>query len=267
MQKKTGYIKVTPALAHKWLATNHDNRPIREHLVKSFAVDMENGDWDDNGETIKFDESGELIDGQHRLLAIIESNKTVTLLVVWGVKRRAQDTVDTGAKRTFSDVLSLRGEKNAPVLGAIVRKVCMWEDGMTLGKKVILSNNILFKTLDKYPWLRDVATQASNLAAGSGMMASVAGYCWWAFWQISPEDCKGFFERLNDNANSVKGNPIDSLKRKLNDISKNDHERKSDIWMAAVTIKAWNKFRDGTNWEVVDFRPGGVNPEKLPVPH
>lgn len=266
-KKRIETIKVTPAIAHRWLATNKDNRPIRENLVTSFAEDMTNGYWDDNGETIKFDEDDCLIDGQHRLLAIIQSNKTIEMIIVWGIKRGSQETIDTGAKKTFANLLSMRKEKNAPALAAIVRKVYIWRKGVRLAKNEVASNSTLSKTLEEYPWLREVAKEASNISHNTGLMASVAGYCWWSFWQISPEDCKSFFERLSDKKNSVKGNPIDALKRKLNELASKDHERMSDVWTAAVTIKAWNKFRDGASWDVVDFRPGGVKPEKMPVPH
>ena len=265
MKKRIESIKVGPLLAKKWMETNKDNRPIRTHLFRSMALDMSNDNWDDNGETIKFDEDGNLIDGQHRLLAIIESNKTIEMLVVWGLKRKVQDTIDTGAKRTFADNLHRKGEKNAFVLASIVRKVSLWENGLSPGKKTALSNYTLTRTLEKYPELREIAIKANNIAQKSSLVASIAGYCWWAFAQVSEKDCKHFFDRLADLHNSTKGNPIDALKLRLQKIKNKDYESVSEIWLTAVTIKAWNKFRRGETWEYVDFRSGGATPEKLPI--
>jgi len=267
MTTKMKLVKVTPDLAHKWLATNHDNRPVREYLVKSYAEDMASGDWADNGQTIKFDVNDELIDGQHRLLAVIQSNCTIEMWVAYGVQRKARTTVDTGAKMTFANLLTMRKEKNAPILASIVRKVYIWRKGLQLGKVEVASNAMLDRVLEEYPWLRDVARESSGIAGTTNLMASVVGWCWFTFFQINPDDCKAFFERLSDQHNSIKGNPIDALKRKLNKLAQNDHERRSDVWMAAVTVKAWNKFRDGESWQVVDFQPGGVTNEKMPVAH
>lgn len=267
VKKRVETVKVSPTLAGKWLKTNRDNRPIRDTLVKSMVLDMENDEWDDNGETIKFDQDNNLIDGQHRLLAIIESKKTVEMLVVWGLKRQVQDTIDAGAKRTFADNLHRKGEKNALLLAAIVRKVYLWEDGLKLGKKKASTNYSLARTLAKYPELREAAKEANTIAQASNLLGSVAGYLWWVFSSIDQKDCKYFFQRLCDTQNSTKGNPIDSLKNKLQRIRSRDYESVSDVWLTAVTIKAWNKFRNGEEWEVVDFRGGGVNPEKPPFPH
>lgn len=266
-KKRVESVKVSPTLAAKWMKTNRDNRPIRDSLVKSMTMDMENGDWDDNGETIKFDLNNDLIDGQHRLLAVIESKKTVEMLVVWGLQRKVQDTVDAGAKRTFADNLHRKGEKHALLLAAIVRKVYIWEDGLKLGKKKATSNYALFRTLEKYPELRDVAREANNISSASSLLGSVAGYLWWVFSRIDEKDCKYFFGRLCDTHNSTKGNPIDSLKNKLQRIKNRDYESVSEVWLTAVTIKAWNKFRKGEDWEIVDFKSGGANPEKPPIAH
>lgn len=267
IKKRVETLKVSPTLAKKWLATNHDNRPIRNYLVTAMAFDMSNDEWDDNGETIKFDENGELIDGQHRLLAVVEAKKTVEMLVVWGLKRKSQDTIDTGAKRTFADNLIRRKEKNAFALAAIVRKVALWENGLTLGRKHVISNHGLDRILTKYPNLREAAREATVVAQRSSLIASVAGYCWWAFSQVDEKDCKYFFDRLGDLHNATKGNPIDALKLKLQKIKSRDYESVSEIWLAAVTIKAWNKFRTGETWEVVDFKTGGAKPEPPPTIH
>lgn len=266
-KKRIETVKVTPTIARKWMKTNRDNRPIRDTLVKSITLDMSNDEWDDNGETIKFDENNDLIDGQHRLMGVIESGKTIEMLVIWGLPRKVQDTIDTGAKRTFADNLHRKGEKHALLLAAIVRKVYIWEDGLVLGKKKATSNYALTRTLEKYPNLRDAAREANMIAQASDLLGSVAGYLWWVFSSIDEKDCKYFFQRLCDMHNSTKGNPIDALKLRLQRIKNRDYESVSDVWLTAVTIKAWNKFRKGEEWEIVDFRGGGSNPEKPPYPH
>jgi hypothetical protein len=70
-------IDVDPATAESWLAKNPNNRNLRVPVVQSYARDMVSGNWMLNGETIKFDQSGKLIDGQHRLSAVVTADVTV----------------------------------------------------------------------------------------------------------------------------------------------------------------------------------------------
>lgn len=67
-------VEVTPQMAQEWLATNaKNNRDLSKVTVKRYANDMVKGQWMVTGEAIKFDRTGRLIDGQHRLQALIES--------------------------------------------------------------------------------------------------------------------------------------------------------------------------------------------------
>lgn len=54
---------ITPRIAKTMLSHNTGNRPLRKAVVQRYATDMENGDWQDNGDPIRFDTNGRLIDG------------------------------------------------------------------------------------------------------------------------------------------------------------------------------------------------------------
>ena len=79
---------ITPQLAEIYLGKNTHNRNIRKPVVGKYANDMENGFWNFDGAPIRFADDGTLLDGQHRLHAIIKSNKAIDLLVVRGLKKR-----------------------------------------------------------------------------------------------------------------------------------------------------------------------------------
>ena len=68
---------ITPKLAEKWMEANKNNRPLRRSLVGRYAGAIRRGQWELNGESIKFDEDGVLFDGQHRLAAVVEANKPI----------------------------------------------------------------------------------------------------------------------------------------------------------------------------------------------
>lgn len=102
---------ITPEIAKTMLGENVNNRRISRDNVNLFAREIRNGEWRFNGEAIKFGKDGRLLDGQHRLLAVIAADKPLTTLVIRGLEDETQQTMDSGKTRTLGDVLTLRGEK------------------------------------------------------------------------------------------------------------------------------------------------------------
>ena len=66
---------ITPKIAEQYLAKNSNNYSrLYKATVDQYAYEMLNGEWIFNGEAIKFNKSGKLVDGQHRLSAIVKSD-------------------------------------------------------------------------------------------------------------------------------------------------------------------------------------------------
>jgi hypothetical protein len=118
-------ITITPQVASEMLETNVDrNRPLKQGVVAKYASDMAAGNWvSDNGETIKIDGQGRLIDGQHRLQAVIRANMTLPFFVAYGVHNDAFMTVDTGAMRTTGNIMHVQGEIDANKKAALTRNL------------------------------------------------------------------------------------------------------------------------------------------------
>src|SRR5207249_3305120 len=72
---------ITPARAAQWLEANTTNRPLSRAVVRSFAEAMRRGEWLVTHQGIAFDLNSALVDGQHRLAAIIEADLPVELTV------------------------------------------------------------------------------------------------------------------------------------------------------------------------------------------
>lgn len=100
---------ITPMLAEKYLERNVNNyRSLNRRKVHMYARDMANNEWQENGEAIKFNVRGELVDGQHRLHAVIESGARVNMMVIRGV---AEDVTiyDCGKNRSMRDIALAEG--------------------------------------------------------------------------------------------------------------------------------------------------------------
>lgn len=109
---QTYFRKVTPALANKLLDNNFkDNRKIKNRAVLNYARQMKEGLWHPSASTIMLSASGRLIDGQHRLSAVVQSRCTVTMLFIANVPDEAVTAIDDGVKRSFADALTIGGKK------------------------------------------------------------------------------------------------------------------------------------------------------------
>lgn len=100
------------------------NRPVHQSQVNKYAADMKAGRWGRNHQGVAFDKNGILIDGQHRLWAVIESGVTVMMTITYGLEREAQLTIDSGLVRSTTDVAAIAGfEGVKPIHVGVVRSL------------------------------------------------------------------------------------------------------------------------------------------------
>lgn len=95
-------------MARKYLEHNMVNRHINHERVLAYKDELINGSWELNGESIKFNSDGEMIDGQHRLSAIIESGIPMTTVVTYGIDTEIS-SIDRGRPRSLRDSLIIGG--------------------------------------------------------------------------------------------------------------------------------------------------------------
>jgi len=101
---KTQVMVITPEVAEQMLTGNKDNRNIRKMWVKQLSGMMTRGEFILTHQGIAFSASGRLLDGQHRLLAIIDSGETIQMMVTRDADESSFVALDIGAKRSFSDL-------------------------------------------------------------------------------------------------------------------------------------------------------------------
>lgn len=98
------FMKVTPAMAIKWLGKNYENnRKSRDWHIQELSDSIKNNEWVTTHQGIAFDKNGVLIDGQHRLQAIIAADMPVIMLVVKNLTPDSFGVIDAGMKRTLAD--------------------------------------------------------------------------------------------------------------------------------------------------------------------
>jgi hypothetical protein len=98
-------VHVTPELAAEWLSNNEGNRNVRQGHVRSLSADMTALRWKLTHQAIAFSTTGRLLDGQHRLHAIIASGVGAPLLIFIGLPDDLFGALDRNMKRTMTDHL------------------------------------------------------------------------------------------------------------------------------------------------------------------
>ena len=123
-------MRLTPELAKKWLESMPEyQRHASRYTVNTYATDMANGRWMENtGDTIKFNKRGQMIDGQHRCLAVIHSGRAIKVTIATDLDESVFYVLDKGKKRTAADTL---GGKNRNERAAIAKAIAALADGVT----------------------------------------------------------------------------------------------------------------------------------------
>lgn len=118
---KTFYQDISPSLAAKYLEHNINNRSVSKGYVSFLAKIMLSGEYSVNHQGIAFDEDGNLVDGQHRLHAIVKSGVTVSMLVTSDLSKKAVRDIDSGRKRRYWDNQKMLGDNMHPLLPSVAR--------------------------------------------------------------------------------------------------------------------------------------------------
>ena len=130
-------VLVTPELAQKWLDEhNTNNRKKKPEAITRYAREMEHGRWDADASDIKFSRTMELLDGQNRLHACVQSGVPFPTLIRTGLKLESKTRVDIGIKRTISDTFTLERVPYANNVAAGIQLRLRYEEGESSGSQV-----------------------------------------------------------------------------------------------------------------------------------
>ena len=187
---------ITPKQAEKYLEKNiENNRPILDRHVAVLARDMKAGNWVQNGETIKFNGTGSLLDGQHRLWACIEAKVPFTTAVARGVP--SLEEVDRGRSRAMSHILAMRQVKNAIKVSVAIRTIWRWENTNWRASQIIPSTRESLELLDSYPVIEEITKISTRIRKIEGSSEICALACWRLTQLAGLDTARSVFERLS----------------------------------------------------------------------
>lgn len=267
--------EITPATAKDYLSRNAAGRSINQNAVSMYARDMAAGHWRSTHQGIAFDTEGNLIDGQHRMAAVVKSRSTVKMWVTVNVERESFGVFDIGRQRTMADRFSIEGiadGRHATQLAAIARRVTVWNSGKIWSRKYHPTRDEIAETFKTYPELADAARFAHSWSGRRTLSPALAGFCHWLFGAISRDDAAYFMEKLRTGENLESGDPILALRERLMDDRTSSNKRVSYAVGAqrqeiplALTVLAWNHYRKRNRLSKLQL-PSSLNDESFPRP-
>lgn len=239
-------MTITPAVAEAMLESNTKNRPYKEKVAKRWAAQMIKGNWKLTPVPIIFSRSGRLLDGQHRLWAVVLSGVTIQAYVTFGVADEIFAYIDMGVGRTAGDIFAINGVTRANMMAAAARWVMLYDtDTVAAKSNGETSTAELYEFFTKHPRLMDSmeigeAFARSRLAPPSPM-AAMHYICT----RKSRADADVFFTNIALSTGLKRNSPAWKLHQVMVKNSKEANRSISTLALCAYTIKAWNATRDG----------------------
>lgn len=234
-------VDITPELAVSWLRFNNGNRPIRRRQLRKLTEDMLAGMWVLNGEAIKFSCNGRLLDGQHRLHAVIKSGVTVQCVVIENVPETDNvfETIDCGALRTPADALRLAKKPHFRAIPAIIRM-----DSVLKGSDPCrLTNAYITKIAHEEQESLVEACHAANQAKDFVNGAAYGAFYWNAL-KRSSGSVPEFHCGLVEMTGLSKSSPIIALRKSLQKTGRNGALR-DRVSTANRCLYAFNMWESG----------------------
>jgi hypothetical protein len=255
----TTLMEITPQIAASFLEKNTRNRPLNAHHVKQLAKEMKTGRWKENGDTIRF--NGDLlIDGQHRLMAVVESGCSIRTLVVDGLSADVFSTIDRGRRRSGGDTLALLGVINANTVAAALK----WVHRITTGK--VLHNGLVKITnaeteelLSQHPHIQ----QSVRILKGGHkniMPASLLAALHYLFSMRDAEAADKYVHDIHTGKNLSDDDAVYLLRERLLQNTYMKQKLRQE-YIAALAIKAWNARRSNRKLAVLKY----VDTENFPI--
>lgn len=137
------WVYVTPEKARELLdasaRTGLVNRPLNRINLNNLVQDMKTDNFITTPTPVMFNKKGGIIDGQHRLNAIVLSGVALWLRAAWNVPDRVHEVTDIGRRRSLADAeyVTLGGQVRPAILAIRIAISNAMRRGMRAGQRSV----------------------------------------------------------------------------------------------------------------------------------
>ena len=257
-------VLLTPEEATRLLEYNTLNRPLSDRHVKRIANQILSGKWRFNGDTIKISEDNQVLDGQHRLWAIVEAKIAVQTIVVRNIAREAFATIDTLRKpRSGADVLALNGvTRHSGMMTTAFQWLLRWQRGTIEAFRAPVNrieNSDIEMAYSENPGMARAVERCTKLrgVASPGLV----GFFYYILTNRDPE----LAERMVHTLENPAGIPITDPFFRLRMYFTSDYiKHKDPVVTIALMVKAANAAFHNKDIRALNWISQGPRPEPFP---
>ena len=246
-------VMVTPEMAAKWLQDSAVQRAVRPQTVDSYGRDMKAGNFRWCGDTIIFNEQGQMTDGQHRCLASVKFGVPFEAMLIRNLPADRTGKINTGIKRSGGDVFKLEGIENYNLIHSALRLLWRYRatgDSLFTGL-ACPTNDELLAILRKEPGIKKWVSrgQGRAKAIGHGSVWITLAYL---FECKAPQEVELFIEKAVDGMGLSKHDSFKPLRDQLLAAKAARRPMQTREFTAKV-IKTWNAYRAGRRMTALRF--------------
>jgi hypothetical protein len=237
---KFAVVKVTKKIADQWLDLRPENqRKIKREQLNKIQHALQKGLWDGRtGESMKFDINGNLIDGQHRLLAISITGLAVSCLVVFNCPQEVINIIDGVKQRSLVDVLQIHGMANVCKMAAIITKYMQIErTGRPISCGLTMIELVRFAE-SNIELLKEASLHAEK--AYQYLPKSIGGGLYMFYRQRSKDGATAMYDEFKKP--TARCNAIEKLKEKMTSNFRKRIGKFSVLDITALSIKSFNAY-------------------------
>ena len=235
---KTEIIDITPEIANGFLSRNSKNRHINHKRVDELAREMSEGRFQFNGDTIRIDADGEMLDGQHRCHACVKAGVSFRSIVVTGLERSVMPTIDQHSKRTGGHVLQILGVNNANATAAVARHSAGIANGDLRSTRV--SATELLEILAAHPDIEKSASRTRKSFPKCGTMLGAIHYI--ASFLGKTEDAEAFVSVWETGVPHYSGCAAHVARERAMRSNSSSTNKMTSTDLMKMIIGAWNNF-------------------------
>jgi hypothetical protein len=242
--------QITPAAAAALLGLNQGNRAIRRARVEQSAREMADGRWQTTYEAIAVTTDGRLLNGQHRLLAIVRSGVTVPMAIARDVDPEMYRVIDSGLVRQAADRLGVKGARTKAAIARMYDAYLRVMGGA--GWNVIrdLSDAQVIDVVEYIGTeaITNAAEVSRRIYAATGAPESATGAAYLLIRGLAGAD--DFWRGLEDGAGLDAHDPRLVLRNHLNRSRLEKGRRRDTHGVLALLLKGWRAYAKGDRVQI-----------------
>jgi len=253
-------VTITPEKAQELLNNNPKNRNMSKPLAKKYASDIAAGLWQYNGDAIRTNDKGELIDGQHRLQAIVYAGTSIDAELIEGLSDTVVPTIDAGRRRSAGDALHILtggSAQNNAGIAASSRQVLNYCCG--LAPVTAQSTPAIVRLLTRYPEIGEayrLALKCKGVLTPGPLGAILF------LGQRAPgmnKRAMRFVDAIATGQDMSEGDPRLAVREAfINRRATSVGARLPELmWCFIATARAWNAWAVGQSLERINVRKNG----------